>query len=104
MFRYEGDFRDGKQEGTGVYYFANGAIYEGEFFDDLFHGKGKTKLPSGETFEGNFTEGRKNGYGELKKANGDTYVGEFQNDTFHGKGKYTWVTQFLQFQELTKHF
>ena len=37
---YEGDWKDGKQNGKGTEYFADGGRYEGEFKDDQANGKG----------------------------------------------------------------
>ena len=37
---YEGEHRDGELHGKGVLKYQNGAIYEGEFVDNLFDGTG----------------------------------------------------------------
>ena len=37
---YEGDWKDDKACGYGVYKHFNGAKYEGEWLDDYQHGKG----------------------------------------------------------------
>jgi hypothetical protein len=42
----------------GVYRYANGDVYEGEFLDDLYHGLGKyTFRASGQCFEGYYELG-----------------------------------------------
>jgi len=38
---YEGEWKEGKMHGKGVYRYVNGNRYEGEYADDLFNGKGK---------------------------------------------------------------
>ena len=38
--RYEGEFVDGKMEGNGIRYYANGNTHEGEWFQDKAHGTG----------------------------------------------------------------
>ena len=37
---YEGDWKDDKACGKGVYFHTNGAKYDGEWVDDLQHGFG----------------------------------------------------------------
>jgi len=36
--RYEGDFRDDHRWGWGEHRFADGSVYEGEWFDDMIEG------------------------------------------------------------------
>ena len=38
--KYEGEFKEGKREGHGVYTYNNKSKYEGQFKNDLFDGKG----------------------------------------------------------------
>jgi hypothetical protein len=38
--RYEGDWRDGKQTGRGIYTVPNGNRFEGDYLDDKRHGPG----------------------------------------------------------------
>lgn len=60
----------GKPNGIGEYYWANGAVYKGQFKDSLRHGKGIWR--------------RGNGLG-------DSYNGEYQNDQKCGYGIYSWA-------------
>jgi hypothetical protein len=53
---------------SGVYAFANGSRYEGEFKDDDFNGKGVYTQP-GIRFEGLYREGRKDGRGVMTTMN-----------------------------------
>jgi len=41
--RYEGEYTANQRNGNGVYYYANGERYEGEWRNDKQHGKGKSK-------------------------------------------------------------
>lgn len=67
-------------------------VYEGDFQNDLMHGKGVlTSVVEGSEFSGDFTMGKRDGYGIYKYANKDLYVGEWLNNQMHGKGKYTWA-------------
>ena len=38
--RYEGDYKNNKREGKGIYYFNNGKRYEGNWKNDKKDGKG----------------------------------------------------------------
>ena len=40
---FSGDFTRGKREGYGVYNYANGDIFVGEWLNNQMHGKGKYK-------------------------------------------------------------
>ena len=42
--RYEGEFSQSKKVGIGKYFFKNGTIYEGNFQNDSFEGKGVLKF------------------------------------------------------------
>ena len=54
---YEGDFVNGKMEGTGVWC-KNGNEYKGEFKNDMFNGRGVITYSNGETYEGEFKDGK----------------------------------------------
>ena len=46
------------RNGYGVYAWANGEIYEGEFVNNKMSGKGKYSWPSGREYEGYFENGK----------------------------------------------
>ncbi len=83
---FDGDLVDGKYGGYGSLVLDNGNIYDGEFSNGLFHGKGcftsllfflvvlLTNL-----FTGRFTW-----------INGVVYDGDFVYGKFTGQGTYTW--------------
>ncbi|CAD8112068.1 unnamed protein product [Paramecium primaurelia] len=63
-WRQEGQFKDGKLDGKGVYIRSLGDFYEGEFKQGQRHGKGTLKR-DGITYQGNFVEGKLNGWVQM---------------------------------------
>lgn len=64
----------------------DGSVYNGQFKDGEFHGKGTLTSKNGEsTYTGEFQDGKANGKGELKTPH-LTYTGEFKDYQFHGEG------------------
>jgi len=84
--RYEGEYRDGKMNGHGIYLAASGERYEGEFKDDARTGHGVYLMRGGDRYEGGFQRSVLQGPGTAVFANGDRYEGEFWNNRAHGKG------------------
>ena len=65
-------------------------IYNGEFLNDLPHGKGEIfYVQQGGRYEGEFSFGKKQGKGKLQ-AGGFNYEGDFYEDMMQGYGKCTW--------------
>ncbi|GBG29148.1 MORN repeat-containing protein 4 [Hondaea fermentalgiana] len=65
---FEGEWRQGSMW-NGVYSFADGSTYEGEFQGtDNFHGRGALTLVNGDRFEGMWSEGKMHGQGTLTAA------------------------------------
>jgi hypothetical protein len=105
-----GDLVKGKQEGSGLLSFEDGAFYSGEYKNDCPHGKGIYIWPIGTVYDGEWENGNRNGMGvefyirkkwryegQFKDAkyhgtgiyyydNGDFYIGGFENDKSHGFG------------------
>ncbi|CDW71111.1 phosphatidylinositol-4-phosphate 5- [Stylonychia lemnae] len=71
---------------------SDGNVYDGEWLNDAFHGKGKLTFKSfskgdkGITFEGQFDSGHQTSYGKLIHPNGDIYQGDLDEQKMHGKG------------------
>jgi len=98
---YKGEWYNGRPEGRGKKIFADGRVYEGDFWI-LFEGKGKMTYPNGRVEEGEWKDGKfvggsssgsgGGGFTGRKKVtfdNGDVYEGDFVDGKFHGKGKMT---------------
>lgn len=85
---YEGEYRDNMFHGKGTLSWREGSIYKGEFKHGLMHGKGVLKYSSGESYKGDFRNGEWNGRGLYISREGDQYQGEVKDSNFHGKGRY----------------
>ena len=85
--KYEGEVRNNKPNGKGIYYSITGEIKEGTFIDGHLNGKGKMNLNNGFFIEGNFIDDELDGYGRTININGEIYEGEFKKGIREGKGK-----------------
>ena len=67
-------------------------VYEGEFNENEFHGKGKYYFSNGDIYEGDFEYGIKKGYGEYNRNNGDIikFKGKWNDDFPNGNGDLTY--------------
>ena len=50
---YCGNFVNGERDGWGCFYYANGAMYEGEWKQNVRHGRGTFTFKNGSVFKGN---------------------------------------------------
>jgi hypothetical protein len=105
-----GIFNENKRCGKGHYLAANGDCYDGEWFDDEWHGNGVLKLkngheirgtwlmscphesvnikfPSGGEYTGAYVRGLKRGQGLHVFSRGCKYEGLWLNGLFHGSGQ-----------------
>ena len=83
---YDGNWVNGKPDGTGVLTFANGEKYVGEFKIGLMDGKGIYTYTTGARYEGDFVRNGKHGYGIFTYNNGARYEGQWENNKKHGYG------------------
>ncbi|MBQ4584799.1 MAG: hypothetical protein IJA82_01170 [Clostridia bacterium] len=65
-------------------------VYEGEWKNDMRHGKGKILWENGDTYEGEWKNDEPCGKGKLTSPNGDVCEGYFENDIPRGKVKVTY--------------
>ncbi|WP_236783768.1 caspase family protein [Azospirillum humicireducens] len=66
------------RQGTGVYRFANGQTYEGEWSGDLMSGYGVMTFTDGSRFAGRFSNGQPDGPGVFHYANGGQSAGTWR--------------------------
>ena len=84
---YEGNFKNGIFNGKGKWNSKQGRSFDGNFKNGLRHGKGTSISSGGEILICNFVNDMPmNGKGELTYVNGDKYIGNFKNHQPHGKG------------------
>lgn len=88
---YEGQFKDGYMHGKGLYRFSDGDTYEGDFSDGVMHGKGIFKYSENESYEGDWVGGKKHGQGIYKYASGNSYEGEYREGFMHGIGRFQYA-------------
>jgi curved DNA-binding protein CbpA len=84
--KYEGMAFDEMMHGQGMFSFADGSIFTGQFQFDKMNGIGKMVFANGDIYSGGFYDGHFHGEGKMMFANGDRYMGTFAEDTYHGHG------------------
>ena len=77
------------KKGSGVFVNKEGDIYEGEYKNDMFEGKGALKSRGG-WYRGTFVQGEKCGKGVMNFNSGAGYDGEWAHNRFEGEGTYLW--------------
>ncbi|KAL3671452.1 hypothetical protein V7S43_003374 [Phytophthora oleae] len=88
FFTYNGRWKDGEMRGVlGVYSFADGGKYRGEFVHSVPSGNGTVVYPNGVKYTGAFAEGKFHGFGVMEMERGYRYEGEFHQGQRNGKGK-----------------
>ncbi|KAJ4462388.1 putative Phosphatidylinositol 4-phosphate 5-kinase 4 [Paratrimastix pyriformis] len=85
---YTGDFREGCMHGMGIRTWPNGKRYQGQFRGDKMWGEGEEAWPSGEKYVGSFVSGVYHGVGKRFWPNGDVYYGAFRDGHEEGEGTF----------------
>ena len=74
---YQGEWKDGKAHGNGVFIDTKGSLYEGDWVEDLQQGKGVEIWDYNKIKDtGDFVDGQKTGKGKFE-FEGSTYEGDF---------------------------
>lgn len=77
----------GLMDGPGVFTWAGGLKYEGEFVCNMPLGQGTYTWPDGSSYKGEVYNGVRHGTGTYKCAkNGVSYTGQWHQSKRHGKG------------------
>lgn len=90
-FRYNGEFKDNKKQGKGVYVWSDGAKYTGDFADDQASGRGVWEFASGDRYEGDVVNAVMVGKGVLISKDGSKFEGTFADGKPHGRGTYVFA-------------
>ena len=85
--RYEGDWSDGWRHGQGIYSFANGDRYEGDWFEGLRTGRGMMVWADGARYEGEWLDSKPNGQGSYTDAADAVSVGTWSTGCFRDQTK-----------------
>ncbi len=85
---YEGEFYDDKREGFGVYKWKTGEKFMGESMGDVFKGFGVMEFRDGTKYIGDFKDGELDGEGEKTYPNGVKKIGIFEKGKYLGKISY----------------
>ena len=88
---YEGEWRDGKQNGNGTFTWADGNRYEGAWKDNHMHGQGTWTAAGGDRYEGAWRDGKVHGHGTLAWADGNRYEGAWRDGKQNGHGTFTFA-------------
>ena len=93
-FEYEsGAFYDGqwkmydgraKKDGHGCEFFSSGDVYEGQFVEGKWSGKGRLQYKSGNFYEGEFANNKLEGNGVFTAMNGTVFTGVWKADKAEG--------------------
>ena len=86
---FTGFYLAGKKK-HGKYIWKNGNFYQGDFYNDIFHGYGIYRWGNERSYEGNWKNGQMDGKGKLTHIDGSYYDGEFVEGHKSGKGLYVW--------------
>ena len=89
--KYTGNWNMGKQEGHGVYVYANGDRYVGEWAGGKHHGAGTYYFKSGKIFQGTYRNGSPSGHGVFVYNNGEKLDGEWAGSAYPDYGIYTYA-------------
>jgi hypothetical protein len=60
---YEGEYKNDKRDGNGIYYYKTGEVYDGKWKNGLREGRGTFTWGDGSKWEGNFHHNEMDGNG-----------------------------------------
>lgn len=88
---FEGEFKDGIYHGKGVQTYTRGEINEGNWINGKMTGVYISRYITGSLVKGVY-DGTENNKAEIIHINGDIYSGLVNDNNPNGKGIYTWKT------------
>ena len=87
---YRGSFLNGKRHGHGIYFFANGNRYVGDYRDGKMQGRGAFTWFMRRHYKGEYRNGKPHGHGTLIFRGGSRYEGQWREGCFLG-GRQIWA-------------
>ncbi|KAJ9452203.1 Phosphatidylinositol 4-phosphate 5-kinase 2 [Diplonema papillatum] len=88
---YWGATLGGRQHGVGTQIFENGDTYTGHWVHGAIDGRGVYAYASGAKYEGDFKAQQRHGTGKYRSRNGDVYVGQWSGGKRMGQGEMTYA-------------
>ena len=87
--QYEGEWMDDMKHGKGTFYYKNGNKYSGQFSNNLRNGYGIMYYSNGDKYEGDWKFNKKNGFGiYINNKENNIYIGYWMNNKKEGPGYY----------------
>ena len=83
-----GENKDGSIEGFGIYKYADGSQYSGEWKNNQMHGYGEFIFLEGKKYVGFYKNDKKEGFGIYYWPNNRFFIGFWKNGKQNGFGKY----------------
>jgi hypothetical protein len=80
--KYDGEWKDNKRHGHGVWMRPDGTKYVGEWVNDQPEGEGTLINPDQSSYEGEWKAGKRNGRGVFTYADGTQRIGEWKEGRF----------------------
>merc|ERR1712147_250070 len=94
MATYQGEWQNDMKHGKGRYAWPGDKLYhDGMWFENKREGQATATYSDGGKYEGIFKDNLRNGKGKFTYRDGSTYDGDWNNDLKHGSGIYTWPDQ-----------
>jgi hypothetical protein len=87
---YDGERREGRENGEGLYVGHDGSRYRGGWRDGLKDGEGIYVSPEGHVYVGEYRDGLRHGRGTYLRTEGARYEGEWRDGVQHGTGVAVW--------------
>uniref|UniRef100_A0A8C6JES4 Radial spoke head 1 homolog n=1 Tax=Melopsittacus undulatus TaxID=13146 RepID=A0A8C6JES4_MELUD len=89
---YEGERNaEGERHGRGKARLPNGDTYDGEYEHGLRNGQGTYRFKNGACYIGTYLRNKKHGQGTFFYPDGSKYEGDWVDDQRHGHGQYTYA-------------
>jgi hypothetical protein len=82
--RYTGNLNMGWAEGHGVLVTPEGGKYDGQWMDSSQHGSGRYSAPDGSWYDGQWKMGKPHGHGRYRRPDGRIFTGEWIDGVYEG--------------------